>query len=259
MDLSDYWQQNKRFVLTVGAGAVTFLVGLAIVDGVYGGELRSLQRTVARAESDLRAPRFAKADLDAAEKRNEELQRALAELGSAVTFQTRQGFALDPAAGSPTNQYFDLVARTRDELLRRARRTSLRTPGDIGLPALSPTQTVEIERYMQAVDLIDRVVNMAMDVGVERIDEIEIRLDPGLGSSRGVGRLERTEVRFRLGGEPLALMRLVLETQSDTRYGAPLQIGSLEMQPERAKSDELRVDVVFWICRLHEVQEEEEA
>ena len=257
MDLNDFWQENKRFVLTVGSGALTFLIGLAIVDSVYGGELRSLKRTVARAESDLRAPRFSRSDLDAAQKRNEELQAVLGELGKAVAFETRPGFALDPSAGSPTNQYFDLVARTRDALLRRARRTSLRTPADIGLPALSPTQTVKIERYMEAVDLIDRVVSMSMDVGVDRIDAIEIKLDPGLDSSRGVGRLERTEVTFRIGGEPLSLMRLFVETQSETSYGGPLAVGSLEMKPERAKADELRMDVVFWICRLHQVEEEE--
>ena len=80
-----------------------------------------------------------------------------------------------------------------------------------------------------------------------------------LAPSRGVGRLEKTEVAFRIGGEPLSIMRLVVETQSETTYGGPLAVGSLQMKPERAKSDELRVDVVFWICRLHQVEEEEES
>ena len=42
MDLNDYWQENKRFLVAVGVGLFAFLIGNIIVDAAFGSELRTV-------------------------------------------------------------------------------------------------------------------------------------------------------------------------------------------------------------------------
>jgi hypothetical protein len=124
----------------------------------------------------------------------------------------------------------------------------MRLPEDLGLPALAPTRAEEIERHLAALDVIERVVRLAFQAGVPRVERIDIRLDPGLGSRRGVGAIERTQVRMRMSGPSDALVRLLAASQGGE--GQPLLIEEVEMAPERSKADEARLDVIFVVSRV---------
>ncbi len=41
MDFNDYWQENKRFLITVGIGLLVFMIGEMILDSVWGEDLRA--------------------------------------------------------------------------------------------------------------------------------------------------------------------------------------------------------------------------
>lgn len=255
MDLNDYWQENKRFLTTVAGGALAFLIGRAVIGSVYGSELRAKKISVSRSETDLRASRFGSRDLNQAREINESLEQAVAELSTLVTFVPREAFHLDPQRGSATNQYIETVATVRENLMRLARRKSLRLPEDLGLPGLSPTRDIKIERFLEGLDIVDRIVRIAMEEGVERIEKIQIKLDPKLDSSRGVGLLEQTRVSFRMSGHSTPLVRLLARTQNDVLDA--LEIDSLELRPERSKPEESQLDVTFVVARLHALDEEE--
>src|SRR5204863_482021 len=83
-------------------------------------------------------------------------------------FAPRPAFAFDPAKGSASNQYFATVSSVREELLTLAGRNNMRIAEDLGLPALSPTRESEIVRYLEALDLVDRAVRLALASGVDR-------------------------------------------------------------------------------------------
>jgi hypothetical protein len=248
MDLNDVWQENKRFLTIVAGGVLAFVVGEMVIASSFGDELKAQQRSVAASSRKLSGdPMYAREDLDAARAENEALRAAVGRLSQAVAFRARPEFQVQSGRGSASSQFFNVVATTREALLTLAGRSNLRVPDSVGLPALSPTRDGDIERYLEALDVIDRVVRLAVDAGAERIDHIDIKLDPALASREGVGSLERTRVVVSFSGAAGPLRRLLVATQA---AGDGLLIESLEMLPSRSKADDVRLDVTFAIARL---------
>ncbi len=180
---------------------------------------------------------------------NDALIAAVEELRAAARFEARPGFRLDPGLGSASNQYLRALARVREELLPRANRGNLQVDSALGMPRLSPTREAEIVRYLEALDVIDTVVGMAINARVQRVDRIQVRLDPGLSSREGLGDVERTRVSLTLTGTSLALTRLLTSTQRP-RDGRVLHIDELEMVPSRSKENEVRLELTVVAARL---------
>jgi hypothetical protein len=252
VDLNDYWQENKRFVMTVAGGALLFMIGELLIGKYIGSELAKQRTSVARLTSDLGKQRFQRSDLAMARDENEALLEASRTLAEKVGFHPRAGFTLEADRGSAGNQYFARVSDVRDRLLSEAGRHNMRLQKDLGLPALAPTREEEIVRYLEALDLLERVVDIGLEVGVPRIDKIEIRLDPGLNARKGFGKLERTRISMRLVGPSASLVRLLAETQSPAR-GSSLLIDDVAMAPEKLKAGEAWMEITFVVIRLHDV------
>jgi hypothetical protein len=257
VNLEAFWQENKRFVLLVGGGAAAFLVGWLAIGTVLGDELAAQRRAAESAQRKLAAePMYTADDLARLEDENAALRAASEKLAAAVAWQARPLFALDAARGAPSNQYFAAVAATREDLLRRAGRANLRVPEDLGLPALSPTKEGEILRYLEGLDLVDRAVRFALESGCQRVDRIQIQLDPKLNSKAGVGTLERTRVTLNLSGAPGPLTAFLARAQDPaaTADGSgaagPLLLERCEMIPARTKTDEATLEVVFVVARI---------
>lgn len=254
MDLNAAWQENKRAIVATAGGIVVFVVGSMLIDRYFRDELRAQSRAADAAAQKLKAePMYNASDRTAAEKENEALSAAVAVLSQATAFEARPGFKLDPKAGAPTNQYFAAVSRVRDELLTLAGRNNLRLPDDLGLPSLSPTREEEIGRYLEALDLVDRAARTAMAAGVQRIDKVEIRLDPKLATRQGVGELERTRVEITAAGAPAPLVRFLSASQAaSSGAGAwkPLILEKADMLTSRGKADEATLQATFLVPRL---------
>jgi len=257
MDFNDYWQENKRFLVSVASGLILFLIGSMIVGNVYGSEVRSLRRTLATNNSRLNDERYTVADRKAALAENEALTAAVAELSELLDFEARPDFQLRADAGSPSNQYFSRVDRVTEELSSLASRNRLRLPNDLGLEMLMTTREDIIVRHLEALDLIDRVVRESLESGIDRIDSIQVRLDPKLGSRAGLGRIERTSVKFKITSDAQSIVRLLSLSQSD-RFGASLPIKDLRITGSNTKDDEVRLEVTFLVVRLHGLQPEQE-
>lgn len=257
MDLANYWQENKRFLVTVASGAIVFAILWMVIDRSLGADLRSQRAIVSSTTRKLeKEALYSPAELAAAEEEHAALTSALATLTKAAAFVPRPPYALDARRGSPSSQYFAAVASVREDLLKKAGRANLRLPVDLGLPALSPTREPDIARHLEALDLVDRAVRMALAAGCERIDKIEIRLDPRLTSREGVGRIERTRVSLSLSGKSGPLSAFVLLSQSagekdqqGVELGGPLVVEKAEMLPSRAGTEAL-LDVTFVCARI---------
>lgn len=260
MDLNDYWQENKRFVVTVASGAILFVIGSMLVDSLFRNKLALQEREANSVGGKLRnTALYTGAELERAQQQNQALQQSITQISQAVEFRTRPRFLLDPGKGPASNQYFATVSAVRDELLRAAGRANLRLPEDLGLPALSPTREPEIQKTLEAFDLVERVLRLALESGVERVDRIEIKLDPRLSARGGVGEIERTRVTFTAGGAPQPLVRLLLASQS--RGSEPAQqalvLEHVDLQPARNKPDEATLEATFCVVRLHPQTNEE--
>ena len=259
MDLNDYWQENKRFVTTVAAGALVFLVGRWALAETYTSDLDEANASIARSRRGLGDALFTTADRTRAEEQNRELTAAVERLSAGLDFQPRPEFRLDPAGGSSQNQYQRAVSRVRDELLLQANRANLKLDAGLGMPKLSPTRDAEIERYLEALDVIDTAIQLAIEARIQRIDQIQIRLDPGLSGREGLGRIEETRIELTMIGDSLAVTRFLARTQrpdgADEDAGRVLHVGSAELVPSRSKEDELRLDVTLVVVRLHDAPE----
>lgn len=257
MNLEGFWQENKRFVLVVGGGAVAFLVGWLAIGSFLGDDLAAQRRAAESTQRKLAGEAmYTVEDQRRLEDENTALKAAFETLQGSVAWKARPTYALDAKRGAPSNQYFGAVAATREDLLRRAGRANLRVPEDLGLPALSPTRESDIVRYLEGLDLVDRAVRFALETGCERIDRIQIQIDPRLNSKKGVGTLEKTRVTVNLSGRPGPLVAFLARTQESaaTADGSgaagPLLVERCEMQPARTKTDEAGLEVVFVVARI---------
>ena len=142
-------------------------------------------------------------------------------------------------------------------LIPRAKRANMRIDEGLGMPALSPTRDDDIERYLEALDVIDTVASLAIDCGVERIERINVRLDAGLGLRQGVGRIERTQIEFTAEGAAKPLIELLARTQRPPD-GRPLCLGDVEMTSSRFKEGDGTLTMTVIAVRLHEPTGEED-
>ncbi len=263
MDLGDYWEENKRFVMGVAGGALLFLIAYLVVSSTYAGDIRAERSELARHQRDLAEPMFTASDLAEAREQNEALAAALAELVAAGDFRPRPEFVVDPAAGAANAQYLLTLSRVREELMTRANRGNLVVDSELGMPSLSPTREAEIERYLEALDVVESVVDLALAARARRVERILVKLDPGLNSRDGLGRIERTRVRFTITGNSLAVTRVLAWTQRPlTEDGRVLHVDEVEVLPSRSKVDEVRLDLTIIVPRIDVdlgVEGEEEA
>jgi len=259
VNLEAFWQENKRFVLLVVGGALVFLVGWIAIQSLLGDDLAAQRRSAESSQRKLASePMYSADDYKKLEAENGTLIAAVETLTNAVSWKARPLFALDSKRGAPSNHYFAAVAATREDLLRRAGRANLRIPEDLGLPALSPTKESDIVRYLEGLDLVDRAVRFALETGCQRVDRIQIQLDPKLNSKVGVGTLERTRITMNLSGPPAPLVAFLArsqeaEVQADGSLAAgPLLVERCEMTPARAsnRADEGSLEVVFVVARI---------
>jgi len=243
----EFWQENRRFLGVVALGVLVFLVAQVVIGRTWGDELAAERRARGDLERALRGPLFTRADSDLVEAENDRLVAAWEELVERVAFRPRPAYTLAADAGAPTSQYHRTVARTRDELLRLAGRGNLHVEETLGLPELSPTREDEIERYLEALDVVDRAVRLALATGVGRVEDVRIELDPRLDSRGGVGAVERTRVELRLVGNGAALGRFLAETQRGER---PLVVDSLELVRSRRADADVAADLALVCVRV---------
>lgn len=259
MDASAYWQENKRFVLTVGAGALVFLAAFAIEGSMFDGPMAAARREIQGHKNALKQAQFSAADLVTAEEENGALKAASAILVEAARFRPRAEFVPDPAAGPAANSYLRTFTRVKEELGQRAARVGIELDRSLGMPELSPTNEGEIVRYLEALDLVETVGDLAVRARVDRVEKIQVTLDPRMTSREGVGAIERTKVKMNIAGPSLALTRLLTWTQRPGTGGRVLAIDKLEMTLARGKKDEVRLEVTFLLPRVKEPEVSGEA
>lgn len=254
LDLGAYWQVNRRFVLAVGGGALLFLIGFGIESSLFQGRIDEARSAIRLNKNRLEDMQFSSQDLSEVQGENTALRAAVEKLSAAAQFRARAEFVPDPAAGSSANHYLRTLARVRDELQQRANRNSLALDESLGMPELSPTVEREILRYLEALDLVEGVADLAIRARADGIDKIQVRLDPGYASRAGVGPIERTRVQMTLTGSSLALTRVLAWSQRPAAGGRVLPIDQLEMSVQRGRTDQVRLDVTFVIARVKETE-----
>ena len=255
MDFDEYWQENKRFVGYVAAALIVFMIARSVIDSTVGGEVRSERLALKSAQDKLKTAMYdgqarVKAKID-----NRELTEVVDQLSQAVGFVPRPAFELTDSR-SASSRYHSTLANTRDELLPLAGRHNMALDADLGQPELSPTRAEDIERYLEGLDLVDRMVRLAVDAGVTSMEGVQVTLDNSLRSREGVGALERTRVKAKLAGSGRALLEFLRLTQRAERVagGQTLIVESADLRTaKRASGAEL--EVIFNVVRFAPIED----
>ena len=188
-------------------------------------------------------------DLEHAQADNKALREAVNVLRSGAEFQARDSFALR-SGDAPSSRYVSVVSGVREQLLQDAGRAGLIVPQDLGLPTLAPTREAEIARTLEALDAVDRCVRLALEAGVERIDQIRIRLDSRLLAGKPIEDLETTTIELQITDKSVPIVRL-LEALPEPREEGALLVRRAEIKDARGRRDEVRLELVLAITHPH--------
>ncbi len=264
MDLSNYWQENKRFLSTVGLGVVVFFGAWTGIDRTLGADLRQQRASKLRLDGELKKPMFSALDLERATAENTTLVAACDALRAATEFVARPEFRMEKGVPA-TSRYFNVVERTREDLKRKAGRAGLALPSDLGMPAIAPTKEAELARYLEALDAVDQTVHAAIASGCQRIETIRVKLDNRLLSGKSFDDVEKTLIEIKFVGAALPLATL-LERLQDTgprstgarvSQGArALQMEKVEVDPARTKNiEDVKLEITLLVAHINRVGE----
>ena len=252
MDIEAYWQENRRFVLGVGAGLLAFLIGRAYIARTVGADLRKANGQIVSSEGALaRLARegYSGDTIEAIERDNDALREALTRLRPLVDFRPRPDFTAEDDRVTPA-VFLGVAARLREELRPAAGRANVDLDETLGLPDQSPTREDELARHLLALDQIEHLVSIAIDERTDEIKRLRIRLDPGL-RGRGTGQIERTRVDARLVGNNLSLLEVLRRLQAEPRMkGEQALVESFELSSLRENPDDGQLDLVLVVASV---------
>ncbi len=268
MDANEIWQENKKFIITVGSGLLVFLIGWMGNRSMYLGDIKSIQRKTSKARNALKDEMFGPDDLAIAEDENLALQKLYGVVREAAEFRPRAGFELGADSGaSPQAAYQTARERVVDRLGNLASRKRAFLPDNLDLEMLQTTNVDAIERHLHALDLLERALVLALDSGVRQVRSIDIKLDPSFERGRGIGAIERTEVMIDCVAPSAAVTGwltraetpLVVESPENPSVAAirsqALPIQQLELRSSQSKKDDdVRARVTFEVVRIHAIE-----
>ncbi|QDV06463.1 hypothetical protein Poly30_19730 [Planctomycetes bacterium Poly30] len=271
MDASEVWQENKKFIITVGSGLFVFLIGTMVINSLYMGDISNIQRATSKAQRELSGEMFSASDLGMAEDENEALRKLYETARAAAEFRPRPEFMLDPSGGSAQAAYQTAQALIRDRLGDLASRKRAFLPDGLDLEMQKTRNVDALERHMHALDMLERTLVLALESGVRQVRAIEIKLDPTFQRGRGLGAIERTEVTLdcvapseaitrwlSLCETPLAAADSESSSLAAIRAQA-LPVRELDLKSSQSKKDDdVRARVTFDVVRIHEIEEADE-
>jgi hypothetical protein len=205
---------------------------------------------VASLESSLRRTAAPSRDqLDAARNRNEVLNTRYQNALDHVTFKPDPKYVLSPNE-KPDIQYDRLFNEARDSLVEGAKTLNITVDDRLGMPELSPTRRGEIQQTLKALDLVTRVVLIAIESQIAQIDSITMVPESGRKKSRD---LREQRIKFQMQGSVGAMVDFLTRFALQEQF---LAIESARFKP--SESDSVRIKAEFTVSAIEIIKEESE-
>jgi hypothetical protein len=248
MDLTNLWQEHRIFILSVVAGLLLFIVGQAVISSTYA--LDEKTHRVSRLKMSLgKAETPSSQQLDEAQQLNESLEVRHGEALKKLGFVPNPKYQLS-AKEKPDIQYDRLYNEARNSLVEGAKTLNITVASNLGMPELSPTRRSEIQRALIALDIVTRVVLVAIEANVGLIDSISMVPESG---KKKKSFIKEQRVSFKMQGSMPALAEFLRLFS--------LQENFLAIEEARFKNldkDGNQVRVEFTVAALFVIQEESE-
>ncbi len=259
MNLDAFWQKNKRVVLGCLGGVVVFFVLLSVLTSGARERQEKARRQISAANRELREARFGPDQVRALESSLRELEASNARLAEWALPPLRDDFRLPPGK-APSQHYIELTGGLRQELVAWALRRNCEVDETLGLPAVSPTQAHQVERTLRGLDVVERVVRLAVAGGARRVERLSIAERVRRGGRKRAQALDLVPVHVEVvfeGASPTPFLRALL---AEAEAGRPLGLAGLDVLEPQTRRNERRVVLDFAVgSREEALAAEEEA
>lgn len=252
MNFDAFWQTHRRFILGFVGGIVVFFILLAVTGGGPEEEFKRSKSSIASTKRKMNANNmYGSASVRELEERLASLQERNEDLGRQALPPFRERFQIPQ--GTPAAQhYIGLTGELRDELVGWALRSNCEVDDSLGLPPVSPSQPQQIERILHGLDVVDRVVHMAVDSGAAEVDKIRIAEKGRRRKGRNASALDITPVTLEVVFHRVSATPFLRRIAAEQASGNPLGLQAMEVLPRNAKRMEQRVLLEFGVGTLPE-------
>lgn len=246
MDLTNLWQEHRTFILLVMAGLLVFFVGQGVISSVYG--IDETKRTVDRHYRNLQRAEYpSTSQLDEARELNETLTEEYEAALARINFTPDPKYLLSRDE-KPDIQYDRLFNEARDTLVEGAKTLNITVDENLGMPELSPTRPSEIQRALIALDMVTRVVLLAVESQIGVIDTIDMVPDTG---RRKQSFMREQRVKFKMVGKADAVAEFLRRFTLQENF---LSIEEAEF--DMADSDGNQIKASFTVSALNIIKED---
>lgn len=258
MNFDAFWQTHRRFILGLAAGVVGFFILLAITGSGSKEDFRRSSSSISSTRRKMHSSNmYGAAQVSTLEQRLAALQERNAELGRMSLPPFRERFQIP--SGTPAAQhYISLTGELRDEMVGWALRHNCEVDDSLGLPPVSPSQPQQISRILHGLDIVDRVVHLAVDHGAAEVDKIRISQKRNRRRGRNASPLDITPVTMEIVFRRVSATPFLRELAAQQEGGNPLGLTALEVLPRNAKRMEQRIVLEFGVGVMPLITAEED-
>ncbi len=162
MDLHDIWQEHKRWIIGVCAGAFLFWIGNSVVDSLY--DVRGAKKKYNSTRSQVKnLEAYDDATRKMAIADGEKLIVAEERLRTALEFKPTELYQL-AGKGDPDNHFFTVSHDVRRRLVRKAQEFGVAMKAK-ALAWKPPVGREEIESTLFGLEVLEKGLNHLLDAG----------------------------------------------------------------------------------------------
>jgi hypothetical protein len=260
MSVGDVWQEHRRFITTVGAGALILLIGHLVIGAVYTGKAQRLRSDIDRYKSAQRQSGLPQgADIKKIQADRERLDKDTSELIQSVAHKPADKWLVGPAVADADLHYNQQIDTLKRGALDLAAIRNIDVDSKLGLPDQIPASRADFEHYLRGLSVVEALIGAALraeqvhEGGIVRIEKIEIARPPKAraASERKVPFVTSIKVDMTVVGHPKAvdfmLKTLAADTTGEGRGGQYLAveeaaIRSLDVPPGTAPKERRGAD-----------------
>jgi len=257
MDLTDLWQQHKKFILAVAGALLLLLVGRGVLQGYFPVD-EERRKAKANADAMRKKPEIADSMVRDLQAEVDALKARHAELAGAMRFKAGEDFVLPPGESEPRMFFFRRLRTLQTALVDAAAKQDIRVPDGLGLKELTPTDPEEIRRTLLALNVIQDVLVQAIGSGVRRIDTIHIE-EAQRGHTKSSGHLKELRLDFDVVGGERSLRTMVAGLVDGAAAGSSpyVAVDKARLKPVKGEPSMLELQLSIAALEIERVDGEE--
>jgi hypothetical protein len=257
MDLTDIWQQHKKFILAIAGALLLLLVGRGVLQGYFPVDSTRASATKI-ADAMKKAPEISDGAVRDLQAEVDGLRARYGELAASMRFKPGDDFVLPAGESNPRMFFWNQLHKLQGALVDAAAKQDIRVPDGLGLKEFAPTEPEEIRRTLVALGVVQDVLIQAISSGVRRIDTIHIE-DASRGRGRTTGFVKELRLDFDIVGGERSLRGVLAGIVDGAARGTSpyVAIDKARIKPVKGESGMLELTLSLTALDIEKVDGEE--